>query len=355
MARHQIKSFNELNLMIKNNEFNKLFPRGTRLPLVDAIRDTLKVIDIKGLKQINEYIIKKAIENKVFENGTINGYIVVAIDGTKFFGSNKKSCPECLRNKTHCFHSVAVMSIVGDGPKLVIDFENYRPGQDSVSKDEGEQNVAKRLLTDVVSVHKQLIDVVVYDALACNSVWINHCVKHDVDVIVRTKNNNNKSIRQVKKRVNKLETAEVWTDEKGFEKIEVYESVFTMDKVLEPLRFVKYTMKYPNKKRSRIMIVTTCMNMKLKTLFKIMIARWDIENSIFNNLKKECSLGHCFVHGVKAVEAVLYLIFIASNIMQLFLFRRLRKNFLTQREIVRLLLKGLYLMNYKSELVFNST
>ncbi|NRT73814.1 hypothetical protein BJV40_003830 [Clostridium beijerinckii] len=36
------------------------------------------------------------------------------------------------------------------------------------------------------------------------------------------KNNNNKSIREVKKRVNKSEKAEVWTDERGFEKIEVY-------------------------------------------------------------------------------------------------------------------------------------
>ena len=103
------------------------------------------------------------------------------------------------------------------------------------------------------------------------------------------------------------------------------------------------------------MIVTTSMNMQLKTLFKIIRARWDIENSIFNNLKKECGLEHCFVHGGNAVEAVLYLIFIASNIMQLFLFRRLRKHFSTQREIVRLLLKGLYLMKYKFELVFNST
>lgn len=351
----RIKSFNELNLMIKNNEFSKLFPRGTRLPLVDTIRDTLKVIDIRGLKEINEYIIKKAIENKVFENGTIDGYTVAVIDGTKFFGSNKKSCPECLKNKTHCFHSGAVMSIVGKEPKLVIDFENYRPGGDSVSKDEGEQKVSKRLLANAVSVHKKLIDVVVYDALACNSVWINHCIEHNVDVIVRTKNNKNNSIREVKKRVNKSEKVEVWIDEKGFEKIEVYESVFTMDKVLEPLRFVKYTMKYPNKKRSQIMIVTTCMNMEFKTLFKIIRARWDIENSIFNNLKKECGLEHCFVHGGKAVEAVIYLIFIASNIMQLFLFRRLRNHFSTQREIVRLLLKGLYLMKYKYELVFNST
>nr|WP_242953910.1 transposase [Clostridium sp. BL-8] len=122
-------------------------------------------------------------------------------------------------------------------------------------------------------------------------------------------------MKDVKKKVNKSEIVEVWIDEKGFEKIEAYESVFTMDKVLEPLRFVKYTMKYQNKKRSQIMIITTCMDMKLKTLFKIIRARWDIENSIFNNLKKECGLEHCFVHGGKAVEAVIYLIFIASNIM----------------------------------------
>ncbi|NOW06139.1 hypothetical protein [Clostridium beijerinckii] len=110
--------------------------------------------------------------------------------------------------------------------------------------------MAKRLLTDVLRVHKSLIDVVVYDALACNSVWINHCRQHGVDTIFRTKNNNNKSIREVKKRVNKSEKAEVWTDERGFEKIEVYELVFIMDKVKEPLRFVKYAMKYQNKKRS---------------------------------------------------------------------------------------------------------
>ena len=85
----RIKSFNELNLMIKNHEFRQLFPRGTKLPQVDAIRDTLKVIDIRRAKQINQDILKKAVENKAFENGTIDGYRVAAIDGTKFFGSNR--------------------------------------------------------------------------------------------------------------------------------------------------------------------------------------------------------------------------------------------------------------------------
>ena len=80
------------------------------MPQIDTIRDTLKVTEINGFKRINQHIMKKAIANKVFENGTIDGYTVVAIDGTKFFGSNKESCPECLRNDNHNFHSGVVMS-----------------------------------------------------------------------------------------------------------------------------------------------------------------------------------------------------------------------------------------------------
>ncbi|SPF49350.1 Spermidine/putrescine-binding periplasmic protein (fragment) [Candidatus Desulfosporosinus infrequens] len=83
------------------------------------------------------------------------------------------------------------------------------------------------------------------------------------------------------------------------------------------------------------------MEITLKTVFKIIRSRWDIENSIFNNLKNECGLEHCFVYGGKAVEAVLYFKFIALNIVQLFLLRRLKKHIKTQGEMVRLLYKGL--------------
>ena len=154
---------------------------------------------------------------------------------------------------------------------------------------------------------------------------------------------------------NKQDPVEIWTDQKEFEYVKIYESEFIMDNVDRPLRFIKFAMKYPNKKRSQIMIVTTCMHMSLKTLFKIIRARWCIENSTFNNLKNECNLGRCYVHGGNSVEAILYLIFIANNLMQLFLNRRLKKNYKTQREMVRLLLKGLYLLKYKSELIFNTS
>jgi hypothetical protein len=58
----RIKSFNELNFMIKNHEFSKLFPRGKKLPQIDAIRDTLKDIDISGLNQMNDHSLKSPLK-----------------------------------------------------------------------------------------------------------------------------------------------------------------------------------------------------------------------------------------------------------------------------------------------------
>jgi hypothetical protein len=38
---------------------------------------------------------KKGIKNKVFSDGTVEGYIVAAIYGKKIFGSKKKHCSKC--------------------------------------------------------------------------------------------------------------------------------------------------------------------------------------------------------------------------------------------------------------------
>lgn len=45
-------------------------------------------IAVKNIMK-NDYV-KKAIENKTFGKGTIDGYTVEAIDETKIFGSNNK-------------------------------------------------------------------------------------------------------------------------------------------------------------------------------------------------------------------------------------------------------------------------
>ena len=71
-------------------------------------------------------------------------------------------------------------------------------------------------------------------------------------------------------------------------------------------------------------------------------------------MKQEAGLGHCFVHGGNAVEAILYLIFIAANLFQLFKARRIKNQVPIQRELVRLLLKGLYLLKRDKRLMFDT-
>ncbi len=69
----RVRSFNELNNMIVAEEFKNIIPRGIKLPKIDAIRDALKVVDISKLRDVLKYGISKARENKVFDNGTIDG------------------------------------------------------------------------------------------------------------------------------------------------------------------------------------------------------------------------------------------------------------------------------------------
>ncbi len=81
----RIQSLNELKFLLKENEFRNIFPKRTNQPGIDTIRDTLKVIELNGLKFIIQNTVKKAIENKVFVNGTIDGYTVAAVDGSRIF------------------------------------------------------------------------------------------------------------------------------------------------------------------------------------------------------------------------------------------------------------------------------
>ncbi|HHT97715.1 MAG TPA: hypothetical protein GXZ90_07460, partial [Clostridiales bacterium] len=88
------------------------------MPQIDTIREVLKRIDLSGLEAFTSSIVNKAKENKVFRNGTIDGY-----------------------------------------------------------------TVAKRLLEKVRQTYNSMVDIVVYDALACNSIWINHCFVHHTNAI----------------------------------------------------------------------------------------------------------------------------------------------------------------------------
>lgn len=72
-----------------------------------------------------KHCITKTRENKVFDNGTIDGLVVFAIDGTQTFSSDKKKCENCLsiiksnKKEYRNHHRSVVISTVGNvGTKL---------------------------------------------------------------------------------------------------------------------------------------------------------------------------------------------------------------------------------------------
>ncbi len=79
------------------------------------------------------------------------------------------------------------MSLVGSSHDLVLDYEMYKCEIDFSKKNEGELNVSKRILKRVISQHKNFIDIKTYDALACNSKFIDHCIEEGVDTLIRVK------------------------------------------------------------------------------------------------------------------------------------------------------------------------
>ncbi len=82
----------------------------------------------------------------------------------------------------------------------------------------------------------------VYDALACNSGWINHCSVNNVTPVIHVKENNITSIKEVKTRINKSNIKEVWQDEKRECEVKAYEETFKMDEVAKKYKMIRNIM-----------------------------------------------------------------------------------------------------------------
>lgn len=63
-----------------------------------GFRDGIIDLNVDDLERINKNIIAKARENKVYRKGTIDGLVVVGIDGTESFGSYKKNWNNSYKN-----------------------------------------------------------------------------------------------------------------------------------------------------------------------------------------------------------------------------------------------------------------
>lgn len=332
----QIRSFNRLEHWLKKGKFNKVLPKRTKMPRIDAVRRSLSDFDLDGLKNLHNSIIKTSINNKVFRNGTIDGLKVAAIDGVELFESTKKCCDNCLSRVqrdgvTHYFHRSVVCSTVGSDPHLILGQEMLEPKGDGSDKDEGEITGGKRLIRKLYKEFHHFADIIVADALYCKSTWINEVLSIGMDAVVRVKDERLNIVKDALGLFKCRQADKEWTVKKkssNYTKIKAWdEDDFQMPSLDTKVRFIRFVEELHFSGKVEIKeawIITTSKVTSVETLWKIMHSRWDIENNAFHQLKTEWHLNHCFLHSPMGVETVLMFIIIAFNLMHLYFFRCIR-------------------------------
>lgn len=211
----RMESFNQLNGWLRLGRVHRLLPKGTRVPFIDAIWESLSTYDLGVLNEVHQGIVQKARRNKVFQQGTIGCYVVVGLDGVEFFESTKKCCEQCLKREkdgvTHYFHrGVGCLSVGGD-PHILLGMEALHPKQDESNKDEGELTGSKRLLRRLYQEYHHFADVVVADALFANTPFIQVVESIGMDAVIRIKSTRMKVVIDALGLYKERKTDKQWT------------------------------------------------------------------------------------------------------------------------------------------------
>ncbi len=329
-----------------------------RVAKVDAVRDVLTRTLPEEVEGIHTSLIKRTRRNGVERGGTIDRYVVAALDGVELFSSTKKSCKTCLTRKnqagkTEYFHRSVVCASVGKDPHIIYGQEMLKP-RDGADKDEGELTGGKRLIKRLRKQFGHFADVVVADALYLNAPFINTVLECGMDVVVRLKDEK-RLIFQDAEGMFRKGMGQRERFQKGRTEIDVWDlSGFEMEHVEPKVRVVKFREKTGTENRC-IWLVTTLLTADYQTLWKMMHKRWDIEENAFHQLKTYYHAKHCYCHS--ALDVIFTLMIIAFNLRELYLFRRMtgfNKKKVTRKSATRKFRDDLLCQDFRALLYYES-
>ncbi len=311
-----------------------------------SFRDGIKNLKSEELREINKKIIKRSRENKIYRKGTIDGLVVVGIDGVETFGSYKKDWKDSYKSKIKVtkynngekiieekeYHKQinVVAKIVGKKPGLVLDYEKVtRKG--NKGKQEYEPNVGIKLINRLKESYGRGIDIIVADAIYLNEKFLKSIEENGYEAIIRLKGNNISLLENAEGLFKNQEPKEWKTKRKVVNtnihqsrEIKAYTDIFNY--VGRKVKVVKYEETYKKSGKSQkdiIYVVSTDIKMKEETINKIIHARWDIENNGFNELKNYWNMKHCYIGEVNAIDVILEMIIMSYNIWEMYLYGHL--------------------------------
>lgn len=345
-------SFNLLEQLLKGDYFNKLLGKKKTKGSADTFGYALARIDSKQLETINNTMIKKARYNKIYQGGTIDGFPVVAIDGTEILRTQSEhwSCAKCRRTvrskddgtaEIDYHENLVGAAYVGRPPNLILGLERIAFG-------EGETTAALRLLKKLFSKHCRYAEIIVFDALYAKAPVIHEVLSQKKIAVIRVKQENYQIIEDAgglfSNRAADLETVlslkSDWYEEDRVGKKYRYrvkiwdeENFNSWKEVNAPLRVLKIEetrISASGKELDKPVVthlVTTAGKATLPTatLWRIMHRRWDVENKTFHDLKTYWGFGHSYHHEENAFMVMRWLTVLAYNLFNLFYYRRMHQ------------------------------
>ncbi len=338
---------------LKQAEFQKLIglkpEPGVKAFSAEVLSNVLDKLDLDGLRNGIEDVIWSAERNKAFREGSYGTLRCVAIDGWEPFCSYDRHCPHCLtrevsvknpttgeaEKRTQYYHRYVVALLIGPVLDVVLDIEpvlnaEARSDLGEDAHHEGELTAAHRLIDHLHDTYGTFIDALVLDALYANGPVMTKLDDYGYGGFIVLKKNNNEPLKEALALWEGDGPCKVIDDDKKKEHVEFWDvdDIDTLDTYKGKVRVVRavITKKGGTRKTWCFAIVgKRARKIGLRTALKIVRSRWHIENTGFGQWVKYWNLGRVYRHTPNAIQAILLLWMLVFNLLQLFVYRRLKR------------------------------
>jgi len=293
-----------------------------RVPCDTRMREILDPVSPKVLRLVFKSVFRqlqrgKALEPMVF----LEGYYLLALDGTGYFSSKTIHCASCLqkvhRNGSITYaHQMLGAAIIHPDMRTVIPLmPEPIVKHDGTDKNDCERNAAKRFVTKLRQDHPHLKFIVTEDSLSSNAPHIETLQVHGLHYILGVKEGDHASLFE------QVQAAEHAGRVTAYERHDraaglVHRFRFVNDVPLNAshadmrVNFMEYWEMSDDKVQHFSWV--TDLRVSKRNVFHLMRggrARWKIENETFNTLKNQgYNFEHNYGHGQQNLSVVFALL-----------------------------------------------
>jgi len=321
------------------------------IPSDTCLRERLDKLSPNKLRPLFKIVFAHLQRGKVLDGYKyLNGHLLVSIDGTGQYESEKVCCKNCCIKKhqdgsvTYYHHMLGAV-VVHPEKKIVIPLAPEPiVRSDGNTKNDCERNAAKRLLVDLRREHPHLKAIIVEDGLGSNYPHLSLLDSLELPYIIGVKEGDHAFLFDWIKNAKAKEHTII--RDKIIHKFRLVSDVPLSDEHFDyRVNVLEYWEEKGNGKKQHFSWVTK-MPIDEQNMFAIMRAgraRWRIENETFNTLKNQgYNFEHNYGHGneylCSVMTMLMLLAFLIDQIQELCcsLYKKVRQKFIKMKLFERM-------------------